>query len=79
MSDVAGVPGGDMFHSSSTSLPSEECREGGGGEENVNIARKYDQSQFLLDPLKQFEPTPPTDNLHMVVIDDTVFTVYQFR
>ena len=39
MSDVAGVPGGDMFHSSSTSLPSEECGEGGGGEENFNVAK----------------------------------------
>lgn len=39
MSDVAGVPGGDIFHSSSTSLLSEECGDGGGGEEYFNVAR----------------------------------------
>lgn len=39
MSDVAGVSGGDIsFHSSSTSPPSEECKEGGSGEEIVNVA-----------------------------------------
>lgn len=45
-SDVAGVPGGVIFHSSSTSLTSEECGERAGGEENDNVAR-YDRSQFL--------------------------------
>lgn len=45
MSDVAGVPGGDISHSSSTSLPSEVRREGGGGEEYVNVARVYNRSQ----------------------------------
>lgn len=41
MSDVAGVPGGDIFHSSLTSLLSDECGEGGGGEENVSVARVW--------------------------------------